>query len=260
MRRADRLFEIIQILRRKKVVKAREIAERLEVSERTIYRDVQALIASRVPIDGEAGVGYSLRPGYDLPPLMFREDELEALVFGARIVSSWSDSEMARAAEAALARLEPVLPPHLRHLLADATLWAPAIKDQIPLEFDLAALRAAIRARRKIRFAYRDEHGKETRRRVQPITLWFYGPVWLVGAWCELRSDLRFFRLDRMHGVEFLPDTFALEPGRAAADLLRTVLGADRPARRTGGEKTPDSTLAGAPGYDSAGEQGGGRR
>jgi len=248
VRRADRLFEIIQVLRRKRVVKARELAERLEVSERTIYRDVQALIASRVPIDGEAGVGYSLRPGYDLPPLMWSEGELEALVFGARIVSSWSDPEMARAAESALARLEPVLPAHLRHLLADATLWVPAVNRQVPLRFDLAALRAAIRERRKVRFRYRDEHGAETRRRVQPITLWFYGPVWLVGAWCELRSDFRFFRLDRMQDVEFLPDTFALEPGRTAADLLRIVLGSDPPPRRTRGEKSPDRTLAGASG------------
>lgn len=225
MRRADRLFEIIQLLRRRKVVKARDLAERLEVSERTIYRDVQALIASRVPIDGEAGVGYSLRPGYELPPLMFREDELEALVFGARIVQSWSDSEMARAAEAALARIEPALPSHLRHLLADATLWAPVDRRRPALAFDLAELRAAIRARRKIRFRYTDEHGAETRRRVQPITLWFYGPVWLAGAWCELRDDLRFFRLDRMRDVEFLDETFALQRGRTPNDLLRTVLG-----------------------------------
>src|SRR5262249_27399973 len=155
MRRADRLFEIIQVLRRRRVVKARDLADLLEVSERTIYRDVQALIASRVPIDGEAGVGYSLRKGYDLPPLMFREDELERLVFGARIVKSWSASEMARAAEAALARIEPTLPERLRHLLADATLWAPAsVKNQAPLDFDLAALRTAIRARRKVRFTY----------------------------------------------------------------------------------------------------------
>lgn len=225
MRRADRLFEIIQLLRRRRVVKARDLAEQLEVSERTIYRDVQALIASRVPIDGAAGVGYSLRRGYELPPLMFSAEELEALIFGARIVKSWSDSAMAGAADAALARIEPTLPEHLRHLLGDATLWAPAVKNRKPLGFDLARLRAAIRARRKVRFRYRDEHGAETRRRVQPITLWFYGPVWLTGAWCELRDDLRFFRLDRMRDVEFLDETFTLGPGRTAADLLRTVLG-----------------------------------
>jgi len=223
VRRADRLFEIIQILRRRRVVKARDLAERLEVSERTIYRDVQALIASRVPIDGEAGVGYSLRKGYDLPPLMFREDELEALVFGARIVKSWSDSEMARAAEAALERIEPVLPEHLRHLLADTMLWAPASPQRAPLSFDLARLRGVIREHRKLRFRYRDEKGAETERTVWPLVLCFYGPVWLAGTWCELRQDFRFFRLDRMSEVRFLPDLFPVEPGRAADDLVRRV-------------------------------------
>jgi predicted DNA-binding transcriptional regulator YafY len=223
MRRADRLFGIIQRLRRGRVVTARTLAEQLEVSERTIYRDIRDLIASRVPIDGEAGVGYSLRKGYDLPPLMFDESELEALVFGARIVQSWSDSEMARAADAALAKVEGVLPPHLRRLLADRSLWAPTAR-QAPLAFDLARLRAAIRTRRKIRFRYRDEKGTETRRTVRPLTLWFYGPVWLAGAWCELRDDFRFFRLDRIADVEFLDAVFPLEPGKTADDLLRGVL------------------------------------
>ena len=125
-RRADRLFEIIQLLRRGRVLTCRAIAERLEVSERTIYRDIQHLIACRVPIEGAAGVGYVLRKGYDLPPLMFRPDELEALVFGARVVQRWSDSELARAASAAVDRIAAVLPEHLRHLLADPTLWAPS--------------------------------------------------------------------------------------------------------------------------------------
>lgn len=223
MRKADRLFEIIQILRRRRVVKARELAERLEVSERTIYRDVQALIASRVPIDGEAGVGYSLRKGYDLPPLMFRPEEIEALVFGARIVKSWGDSEMARAADTALERIAPALPEHLRHLLADTVLWAPVSRQRAPLAFDLARLRAAIRERTKLRFRYRDEHGAQTTRTVRPLLLCFYGPVWLAGAWCELRSDFRFFRLDRMSEVEFLPDRFPADPGLSAEALLRRL-------------------------------------
>jgi predicted DNA-binding transcriptional regulator YafY len=224
MRRADRLFEIIQRLRRGRVVTARALAEQLEVSERTIYRDIGDLVASRVPIDGEAGVGYSLRRGYDLPPLMFSEGELEALVFGARIVQSWSDSEMARAADAALAKIEVVLPEHLRRLLADRSLWAPATDRQARLTFDLARLRAAIRGRRKVRFRYRDQKEAETHRTVRPLTLWFYGPVWLAGAWCELRNDFRFFRLDRVRQVEFLDEAFPLEPGRTGEDLVRRVL------------------------------------
>jgi predicted DNA-binding transcriptional regulator YafY len=225
MRRADRLFEIIQRLRRGRVVTAGALARELEVSERTVYRDVRDLIARRVPIEGEAGVGYSLRKGYDLPPLMFDESELEALVFGARIVQSWSDSEMARAADAALAKVEGVLPAHLRGLLDDRSLWAPATNRQERLVFDLASLRGAIRTRRKVSFRYRDEKGAETQRTVRPLTLWFYGPVWLAGAWCELRKDFRFFRLERMQGVEFLPEVFPLEAGKTREDFLRQVLG-----------------------------------
>lgn len=224
MRRADRLFGIIQRLRRRHVVTALTLAEQFKVSERTIYRDIRDLIASRVPIEGAAGMGYSLRGGYDLPPLMFDENELEAIIFGARIVQSWSDSEMARSAEAALSKIENVLPPHLVRLLADRTLWAPSTKRQMPLAFDLAQLRAAIRRCHKVRFGYHDEKGAETCRTVRPLTLWFDGPVWLAGAWCELRSDFRFFRLDRMQDVEFLEETFPPEAGRTADDLFRRML------------------------------------
>jgi predicted DNA-binding transcriptional regulator YafY len=223
VRRADRLFEIIQLLRRGRVLTCRAIAERLEVSERTIYRDIQHLIACRVPIEGAAGVGYVLRKGYDLPPLMFRPDELEALVFGARVVQRWSDSELARAASAAVDRIAAVLPEHLRHLLADPTLWAPSPISRKPLRFDLALLRRAIRDHRVIRVRYRDDARVETRRRIRPLTLWFYGPVWLVGAWCELRTDFRFFRLDRIRELTILRRTFGSEPGRMLADLMARV-------------------------------------
>ena len=225
MRRADRLFGIIQRLRRHHVVTARMLAEQFKVSDRTIYRDIGDLIASKVPIEGAAGMGYSLRSGYDLPPLMFDENELEAIVFGARIVQSWSDPEMAQSAEAALSKIGSVLPPHLARLIADRTLWAPSTKGrQVPLAFDLAKLRAAIRRCRKVRFGYRDEKGAGTCRTVQPLTLFFEGPVWLAGAWCELRNDFRFFRLDRMQDVEFLDETFPREVGRTAEDLFREML------------------------------------
>lgn len=223
MRRADRLFEIIQRLRRRRVITARSLAEQLEVSERTIYRDIRDLMSS-VPIEGEAGVGYSLRQGYDLPPLMFNESELEALVFGTRIVQSWSDVDMARAADAALGKIENVLPAHLRRLLSDRSLWAPTAGRRAPLGFDLAHLRTAIRAHRAVRFHYRDEKGAETHRKVRPLTLWFYPPVWLVGAWCELRNDFRFFRLERMREVQFLDEVFPLETGKTAEDLFRRML------------------------------------
>jgi predicted DNA-binding transcriptional regulator YafY len=225
MRRADRLFEIIQRLRRGRgrVVTARALAQALELSERTIYRDIRDLMASGVPIEGEAGVGYALR-GYDLPPLMLSEREIEAIVFGARIVQSWSDPEMARAADAALGKIEAVLPDRLRHLVSDASLQAPKTKNRPPLAFELAHLRAAIRTRRKVHLRYRDERGAETVRTVRPLALWFYGPVWLTGAWCELRNDFRFFRLERIAEVEFLETTFPREPGRTAEDLVRRML------------------------------------
>jgi len=155
MRRADRLFQIIERLRRRSVVTARVLAGHLKVSERTIYRDVADLIASQVPIEGAAGIGYSLRKGYDLPPLMFTESELDALVLGARMVRAWSDAELGQAADAALAKIEGVLPAHLQRMIEDRSLWAPADVRRVPIAFDLGRLRAAIRARHKLQFHYR---------------------------------------------------------------------------------------------------------
>jgi predicted DNA-binding transcriptional regulator YafY len=224
MRRADRLFEIIQRLRRRRVVTAGSLAEQFKVSERTIYRDIRDLIASQVPIEGAAGIGYSLRKGYDLPPLMFSEGELQALVFGARMVQNWSDDELGRAADLALSKIENVLPPNLQRILDDRSLWAPTDVRRVPVAFDLGRLRAAIRSRQKVRFHYRDEKGAETRRKVRPLSLWFYPPIWMAASWCELRDDFRFFRVDRMSEVEFLNEVFAQEAGKSAEDLFRHLL------------------------------------
>ena len=224
MRRTDRLFEIIQRLRRNRVVTAHALAEQLRVTERTIYRDIRDLVASKVPIEGAAGIGYSLRRGYDLPPLMFSENELEALLFGIRMVQNWSDSEMGDAADAALAKIETVIPANLRRMVGDRSLWAPKDVRRVPLKFDLRRLRSAIRDHQKIRFRYHDEKGAETRRTVRPLTLWFYPPLWMAGSWCELRDDFRFFRADRMDEVEFLDQSFPLEAGKSAEDLFRQLL------------------------------------
>jgi len=235
MRRADRLFEIIQLIRRFKVTTARKLADRLEVSERTIYRDISDLVARGVPIIGEAGIGYSLGVGYDLPPLMFTEDELAALLFGARIVQNWTDSEMARSVNSAVAKIHVVIPRPLQRVVTDVSLWSPpASKQQAPLSFDLVRLRSAVRARHKLRFDYRDEHGAETRRTVHPLMLCFYGTFWLLGGWCELRNDFRFFQLDRMREVQFLDESFPAQPGRTAEDLLRQQIN----------NNTPDATLS----------------
>jgi predicted DNA-binding transcriptional regulator YafY len=225
MRRADRLFEILQILRRKKTARAVDIADELEVSIRTVYRDIADLMAQGVPIEGEAGIGYILRAGFDLPPLMFNETEIEALLLGARIVQSWADAELAKSAADVIAKVRAVLPGDQRPRIDALTLWAPADHAREPVSIDQAALRRAIRERRKVAFRYRaqsgDMAGKSSSRLVRPRLLAFYGPVWLLAAWCETRKDFRVFRLDRMSDMAVRVERFRAERGKTAADFLR---------------------------------------
>ena len=221
MRRADRLFEIIQLLRRKPTVRARDFSEALEVSERTIYRDIRDLMASGVPIDGEAGVGYMLRAGFDLPPLMFKEAEIEALVLGARIVESWADRELSQAAADAIAKIEAVIPERLRGFMASTALLAPPLHFMEPIGFDLAELRRAVRSQIKVHFRYTDVLSRGSERTVRPLSLAYFGPVWVLAAWCELRDDFRTFRLDRIEGFAVMPERFRPEPGRTLHDFLR---------------------------------------
>jgi len=221
MRRADRLFEIIQLMRRMKLARASDLAEKLEVSERTVYRDIRDLMAGGVPIEGEAGVGYILREGYDLPPLMFNEQEIEALVLGARIVESWADPKLAEAARDVIAKVETVIPERLRRHMEETALLAPANHYMEPIALDLGDLRRAIRERFKVRFAYRNAEGAATERDVRPLALAFFGPIWLLNAWCELRRDFRSFRLDRMEGFQVLGEAFRPEPGRTLQDFLK---------------------------------------
>ena len=221
MRRADRLFEIIQLMRRKPTVRARELSQSLEVSERTIYRDMQDLMASGVPIEGEAGVGYVLKAGFDLPPLMFKEQEIEALVLGARMVESWGDSELALAATDAIAKIEAVIPDRLRDYMANTALLAPSSYGIEPIKCDLADLRRAIRSRLIVEFSYTDVVRHKSKRTVRPLSLAFFGPVWLLAAWCELRNDFRTFRLDRMKEFSVTSDRFRLERGRTLQDFLK---------------------------------------
>ena len=221
LRRADRLFEIIQHLRRKPTVRARDLGESLEVSERTIYRDIRDLIASGVPIEGEAGVGYVLRAGFDLPPLMFKETEIEALVLGARIVESWADNELAEAATDAIAKIEAVIPERLRGFMANTALLAPPIHFMEPITFDLAELRRAVRGQIKVHFRYTDVLGQGSERTVRPLSLAYFGPVWVLAAWCELREDFRTFRLDRMDGFLVTAERFRAEAGKTLHDFLK---------------------------------------
>jgi predicted DNA-binding transcriptional regulator YafY len=221
VRRADRLFQIVQRLRGRGPVTAAALARELEVSLRTIYRDVQDLILSGVPVLGEAGVGYALPRSFDLPPLMFDEAEIEALVLGARIVEAWSDAELARAARGVLSKVEAVLPPKLRDRIPDATLFAPAFHVRSSATAGLAALRAAVKSRRKVALAYRDRGDAATNRTVQPLGVFYWGASWSLGAWCELRRDFRNFRLDRVTKLDVLDATFADEPGRTLRDFFK---------------------------------------
>ena len=220
MRRAERLFDIIQILRRGKVVRAADIAQELEVSERTIYRDIASLAGSGVPVEGEAGVGYILRDGSDIPPLMFNEEEIEAIVLGIRIVESWADHGLAESASKALRKIEAALPDHLKDHLTSVPVDAPRNHWAEPIEIQRGALRRAIRERQKLAFVYHSKSGDETRRTVRPLLLSFYGAIWNLTAWCELRRDFRTFRLDLIRAPEFLDSHFPDEPGRRLSDLM----------------------------------------
>ena len=207
MRRADRLLQIIQILRRaRRPVTASAISEELEVTQRTVYRDVSTLLANGVPIRGEAGIGYVLGEGYDLPPLMFTSDELEALMLGARLVQVQGDDELARAACDAVTKIGEVVPQPLRPVLLDAPLIAPDYS-QGPCEgIDGAELRRAVRCSCKLRFHYIDEKGAQTTRTVWPVAIGYLDHKRLLIAHCELREDYRHFRTDRMSGLEVLDE------------------------------------------------------
>ncbi len=219
MRRIDRLFHIIQRLRKGRVVTAARLAEELEVSERTVYRDIRELMASGVPIEGEAGVGYLLRQGYDVPPLMFTPAEIEALAAGARMVRALAGGGLAASATQALDKIEAVLPPEHRAQLDIAHLFIPtALSEREQQAIDL--LRAGIHQRRRVRFAYVDESQSRTDRCVRPLGLYSWGKVWTLAAWCELRHDFRHFRIDRMEATLLTDQPFQDEPGKMLADCL----------------------------------------
>ena len=223
MRRADRLFQIVQHLRGGRLVTAAALSERLEVSERTIYRDIADLVSTGVPIDGEAGVGYIMRSGFDLPPLMFTRDEIVSLVAGARMVRAWGGAAMARAAEEAIVKIEAVLPEKDRARIADAKIFAPPMEMTEALRTRLDFLEAAIETRDVLKFAYHDEKGAATERAVEPLGLWFWGKKWTLVAWCELRNDFRMFRIDRMDRLIHAGRRYKPLPERSLAACLREV-------------------------------------
>lgn len=223
MRRADRLFQLIQHLHYDRVITARDLAESLEVSERTIYRDVQDLSLSGVPIEGEAGSGYRLLRGFHLPPLMFTEEELAALLLGTRMVRAWTDKGLARAANQAIKKIENAIPEHLQAELARDDLIVPDFPASGPVATVLGLIRPAIKSQHKIEFDYQREDGQHSHRIVHPVGLFYWGKVWTQVAWCELRNEFRHFRLDRIYSALVLEQHYQSEPGRTLQDFLDTV-------------------------------------
>ncbi|MEZ4317462.1 MAG: YafY family protein [Myxococcota bacterium] len=207
MRRADRLFQLVQLLRGRRLSTAQWLADELGVSTRTVYRDIADLARSGVPVRGEAGVGYALEHGFELPPLTFNHAEIEALVLGARMVEAWADPELRDAARAVLAKVDAVLPATLRETLAATALFAPHTRDwRVPDH--LADLRRAVTEHREVRFAYTSGKGLVSERTVQPVGLHFWGRTWSLAAWCGLRDTWRGFRIDRMREVSVLDESF----------------------------------------------------
>jgi predicted DNA-binding transcriptional regulator YafY len=221
MRRADRLFQIVQHLRGGRLVTAQKLGAWLEVSERTIYRDIADLQSTGVPIDGEAGVGYMMREGFDLPPLMFTRDEIVALVAGARMVRAFGGAAMARAADEALVKIGAVLPDSEKDRIARTEIHAPMYVVSNADREAIDTIERAIEKRCVLTLDYHDEAGRGTLRDARPLGLWFWGKVWTLIAWCELRDDFRAFRIDRIASVVSAGRNFKPERGKQLADFYR---------------------------------------
>lgn len=218
MRRTDRLFDIIGILRDGKLHRAQDIAARLEVSIRTIYRDMDTLVASGVPVQGERGVGYMITEAITLPPLTLTVAELEALNLGMAIVAEAADPDLKAAALSLADKVDAVLP---TQTIAEADAWKFAVypfADAARGFAHMPTLRAAIRARQKLRLVYTSKDGAVTTRVVRPLHMEYWGRVWTVTAWCEWRAAFRVFRVDLITSAEALPELFVDEPGKTLAD------------------------------------------
>jgi predicted DNA-binding transcriptional regulator YafY len=226
MRRADRLFQIVQLIRGRRLTTAAFLAQRLEVSERTVYRDVADLQHQGVPIEGEAGVGYRLGQGFDLPPLMFTEDEARALVASVRMAQVWQDPALAQASQVALGKILSVLPAAARTAAQSMTIYAPPIGLEPTVQATLHILREAAQDRRKVQVHYRDANDQITQRTLRPLGCFYWGKVWTLAAWCETRKGFRSFRLDRVQQVQRIEDKAGLfknEAGKTLADYLRSA-------------------------------------
>ncbi len=223
MRRADRLFQLVQLVRGRRLSTAEFIAQRLEVSVRTVYRDIADLQRQGVPIEGEAGVGYRMRAGFDLPPLMFTRDEAQALVAAVRIAQPRLDAALAEQAEAALSKILAVLPSAARAAAESLAVYAPDVGIDPATRQRLEQLRLATESRRFVRMDYRDLKGARSERLLRPLGCFYWGAVWTLAAWCETRQDFRSFRIDRIEALAVQNECFHEEAGKTLADLFRRV-------------------------------------
>jgi predicted DNA-binding transcriptional regulator YafY len=225
MQRAERLFQLLTLLRnRRTALTARQLSEHMQVSERTIYRDIQALSLSGVPVEGEAGVGYRLQRHFQLPPLMFDRHEVEALLLGARMVSGWGDSQMAASANSAIQKILAVLPDHLRHSDENLPLLVPTYDEyQKIYTAHSQTIREAIRQQRMLLIDYKRADEQTSSRQIEPLGLIFWGKVWTLVAWCQLRGDYRVFRLDRIQQLTTTDEKFTTSDEKSLKHYLNLM-------------------------------------
>lgn len=222
MRRAGRLMKIVHFLRhRRQAVTARRIAEEFDICTRTVYRDIQDLMDSGVPIMGEAGVGYIIDKQYYLPPITFDADELEAIGLGINMVRQWTDDKFAEKANNAFEKILAVLPANLQGELQQITTYTVPAASMLPWTVSFSDLRECIRKRRKIHIEYSDQTQEQSSRTLRPLALIFYSPVWLLVSWCEKRQDFRHFRLDRIRSLHCQDETFEDEPDKGLQAYMK---------------------------------------
>lgn len=219
-RRADRLFQVTVLLGRGRVLTGKQLAERLGVSRRSVYRDVADLMASGVPIEGEAGVGFRMHSGYNVPPMMFTPEELQALVFGARLVQSCADDGLNEAAQALLAKVDAVLPASLRPKLENIGMLVPDFRVSVEVKHILGALRHAVASRKWVAFSYTQGDGTVIEVRVRALCLRYVGGTWTLGGWSETEAAFRAYRVYRIDRMLASDASFGFEQGRELADYL----------------------------------------
>lgn len=226
MNKAERMFRVTTLMRRGRLLRASDLARELRVSERTIYRDMQSLVLAGVPVEGEAGVGYVLRRGAELPPLMFTPDEARSLALGARMVRAWGDPILEESAKRVLEKVRAVSPEALQRDLNDPTLMVPGFHVSRDVRAALGLARQAISEQRKLKLGYMCADGDRTERTIWPLGLVYWGQTWSVGAWCELRKDFRSFRIDRMYFPKLMKQRYRTTKDISLEAFLRV---ADRP-------------------------------